>query len=52
MDSVVTITRDSDWKLQHRHLQAADKDMPRMPEGVCDAEGGGIEEWEDTGDHR
>ena len=44
--------KHADWQLEHDHLQEADKDMPRVPCCLCDAESGGVEEWEGIRDDR
>ena len=48
---ISSLRSGDDWQLEPDYLQTADKDMPRMPCRVYDVESGGIEEWEDTGNH-
>ena len=49
---ISSLRSGDDWQLEHVHLQEAGKDMPRMPEGVRDAEDGGVEEREGVRDDR
>ena len=44
--------QDQHPDLQHVHLQDADKDMPGVSHGLCDAEEGGSEEREGFSDCR
>ena len=49
---ISSLRSGDDWQLEHVYLQEAGEDMPRVPEGVCDAEDGGVEEREGAGDNR
>ena len=49
---ISSLRSGDDWQLEHFYLQEAGEDMPRVPEGVCDAEDGDVEEREGAGDDR
>ena len=49
---ISSLRSGDDWQLEHFYLQEAGEDMPRVLEGLCDAEDGDVEEREGAGDDR